>query len=115
MMKRGACILGVGLLLAGLGALAAEPAAKVVVGDVVFERKTKGDEDFAPAVFPHWVHRVKYKCYVCHNDTVGFKMKAGSAAITMDLIDQGKFCGQCHKGKPAFGISFETCIRCHRK
>jgi len=90
-------------------------AAESVVGDIKFERKSKGDEEFAPAVFPHWVHRVKFKCYACHNKTVGFAMKKGSVAITMDLIDQGKFCGTCHKGKPAFGVSFETCIRCHRK
>lgn len=114
-MKRGVCILGACLLLAEFAAVAAEAVSKPVVGDVVFVRKTKGDEEFAPAVFPHWVHRVKYKCYVCHNDTVGFKMKAGSAAITMDLLDQGKFCGVCHKGKPAFGVAFETCSRCHRK
>lgn len=111
-MKRAGYFLGVGLLLAAL-ALAA--VAAPVVGDILFVRKTKGDEDFAPAVFPHWVHRVKFKCYVCHNNTVGFQMKAGSTAITMDMIEEGKYCGQCHKGKPAFGVSFETCSRCHRK
>ena len=104
-MKAVHCLVGVALLLS---ALVATAATAPVVGDVRFERKTKGDEEFAPAVFPHWVHRVKYKCYVCHNDTVGFKMKAGSAAITMDLIDEGKFCGACHKGKPAFAANFET-------
>lgn len=94
---------------------AVHAAGEPVLGDIKFERKTKGDEEFAPAVFPHWVHRSRYKCYVCHNKSVGFAMKAGSAAITMDLIDQGKFCGVCHKGKPAFGVAFETCSRCHRK
>ncbi|MDD5030427.1 MAG: cytochrome c3 family protein [Rhodoferax sp.] len=85
------------------------------LGDITFERKSKGDEEFAPAVFPHWVHRVKYKCYVCHNKELGFALTRGSVAITMELIDQGKYCGACHKGEPAFGISFETCNRCHRK
>lgn len=103
------------LLLWLLGAFLAAAMAAPVTGDVVFERKTKGDAEFAPATFPHWVHRSKYKCYVCHNDTVGFKMQAGSAAITMDAIEEGKFCGVCHKGKPAFGVAFETCSRCHRK
>lgn len=111
-MRRGIHRLIVFALLAGLvpAALAAP-----VVGDVVFVRKTPGSDDFAPAIFPHWVHRVKFKCFVCHNKTVGFEMKAGSTAITMDLIEEGKYCGQCHKGKPAFEVSFETCSRCHRK
>ena len=111
-MKRTGYYLGLGLLLA---ALAAAALAAPVVGDVLFKRMAKGADDVAPAVFPHWVHRVKFKCYVCHNKSVGFQMKAGSSAITMDLIEEGKFCGQCHKGKTAFGVSFETCIRCHRK
>lgn len=114
-MKRTAFILALALLLVGPLAVAADATTKAVVGDILFERKTKDADDIAPAVFPHWVHRVKYKCYVCHNDTIGFKMKAGSAAITMDLIDDGKFCGACHKGKPAFTTSFESCNRCHRK
>ena len=105
----------IALCLAGLLALAAGAATKPVVGDIRFERKTKGDEDFPPAVFPHWVHRVNFKCYVCHTKSVGFEMKAGSAAITMDLIEAGKSCGTCHNGKRAFGVSFETCVRCHHK
>ena len=113
-MKHMGYFLGMGILLAVLASAAVAVAAPIV-GDIQFERKTKGSDDFAPAVFPHWVHRVKFKCYVCHNKNVGFQMKAGSTAITMDMIDEGKYCGECHKGKPAFGVSFETCIRCHRK
>jgi c(7)-type cytochrome triheme protein len=120
-MKRADYFFRLGLLLvglAGLAGLAALSSAAVtdpVVGDVLFVRKTKGSDDIAPAVFPHWVHRVQFKCYVCHNNTVGFQMKEGSADITMDTIEEGKHCGQCHKGKTAFGVSFETCTRCHRK
>jgi len=105
------CLMTLSLLLAN----APVSAADSVVGDIKFARKSKGGDEFAPAVFPHWVHRVKYKCYACHNKQVNFALKAGTAAITMDLIDEGKFCGTCHKGKPAFGVSFETCIKCHRK
>jgi len=111
-MRRVACFFLAGLVLA---LLAWTAGAASVTGDIVFERKTPGADEFAPAMFPHWVHQVKYKCFVCHNDSVGFKMKAGSANITMDLIDQGKYCGACHKGKPAFSSSFDTCNRCHRK
>ncbi|MDO8774097.1 MAG: cytochrome c3 family protein [Burkholderiaceae bacterium] len=105
-----------GIVLLALAALAAATSVNAVVGDVTFKRMTKGDEDFPPAIFSHWLHRVKFKCYVCHNKTVGFEMKAGaSASVTMATIDSGKYCGACHKGQPAFGVSFETCSRCHRK
>jgi len=110
-MKLLTCLVALGMQMASASCALAES----VVGDITFERKSKGADEFAPAVFPHWVHRVKYKCYACHNKQVNFAMKADTAAITMDLIDQGKFCGTCHKGKPAFGVSFETCIKCHRK
>ena len=114
-MKRIGCFLAAFLWLVLLAASTSAAAAAPVTGDIVFERKTKGFDEFVPAIFPHWVHRVKYKCYVCHNDTVGFKMKAGSIDITMDMIEEGKYCGACHKGRPAFAVSFETCNRCHRK
>ena len=112
-MKRNRHFLLAGLLLAM--STVALSANNPVVGDILFERKVKGSDEIAPSVFPHWVHRVKYKCYACHNDKVGFKLLAGSTPITMDAIEDGKFCGECHKGKPAFAVNFETCNRCHRK
>lgn len=112
-MKRMGHFLLAGLLL--VLSTAAVSANSPVVGDVLFERKTKGSDEIEPSVFPHWVHRVKYKCYACHNDKMGFKMLAGSTAITMDMISEGRYCGECHKGKPAFGVNFETCNRCHHK
>ncbi|MFI4940589.1 MAG: cytochrome c3 family protein [Burkholderiales bacterium] len=110
-MKRAGYIIGIGALLAVLASAVADP----VVGDIVFVRKVKGSDDVAPAIFPHWVHRVKYKCYACHNKTVGFALKAGTTPIDMDSMEAGKYCGECHKGKPAFAVTFETCNRCHRK
>ncbi len=100
-------------VLVGIAPAAAWPQA--VTGDVLFERKTSGSKDVPPAIFNHWKHRVKYKCYACHNDTVGFKMAAGKTPVTMDTIEEGKHCGACHKGLPAFPVGFETCNRCHRK
>ena len=111
-MRRTAHLLLLAIILAMLTSVA---IASAVVGDVTFVRKVKGSDDVAPAVFPHWVHRVKYRCYVCHNISLGFKMKAGATSISMDDIDEGKYCGACHKGKPAFAVSFETCNRCHRQ
>src|SRR5450830_1828173 len=112
-MRRSVCHL---LVCALLAVLAPAAMAEPVVGDVLFVRKTKGDVDFPPATFPHWVHRVKFKCFVCHSKAVGFEtMKAGSAPITMEAIEKGQYCGACHKGNPAFAVGFETCNRCHRK
>lgn len=83
-------------------------------GDIVFSRKTAGADEIPPAVFPHWVHRINFKCYVCH-DAI-FQMKAGAnGPITMDAIQEGKFCGVCHNGKIAFPVGFDTCDRCHHQ
>lgn len=90
-------------------------ASERLRGDVVFVRKTKGDEEFPPAIFSHWQHRVKFKCFVCHSKEIGFPMKADATPVTMDAINDGKYCGACHKGLPAFAVGFETCSRCHRK
>ena len=103
------------IVLALLAGLCTGAVGAPVTGDIVFERKTPGTADVLPAIFPHWVHRVQFKCAVCHNETVGFKMSAGADPITMDAIEDGKFCGACHKGKPAFAVNFSTCARCHRK
>ena len=81
-----------------------------VEGDIVFQRKG-GEGGIPPAVFPHWFHRIRYKCYACHPSIT--EMKAGANPITMDAISAGKFCGACHNGKIAWDVSFETCNRCH--
>jgi c(7)-type cytochrome triheme protein len=81
-------------------------------GDIKFKRKSDAPGEYPPAIFPHWLHRMQFRCYVCHDDIT--KMKAGSNPITMDAIEGGKFCGACHNGKIAFGVVFEACPRCHR-
>jgi len=99
------------LLLAALvGVAAAAP------GDFVLPRKEAGAgaEQFPPAAFPHTLHRVLFKCYVCHDSL--FKMKLGADHITMDTIGDGKYCGACHDSKTAFDASsFNNCSRCHQK
>jgi c(7)-type cytochrome triheme protein len=82
-------------------------------GDIVFSRKTSDADEIPPAVFPHWAHRINFKCYVCHDSI--FQMKAGANPITMENIQQGKFCGACHNGKIAFPAGFDTCDRCHHQ
>ena len=83
------------------------------VGDIVFARKTPGTEDIPPAIFPHSLHRMQFKCHVCHDAIT--VMKAGANPITYDAIQEGKFCGVCHNGKTAFQSTFEACARCHRQ
>ncbi|MBI3375188.1 MAG: cytochrome c3 family protein [Betaproteobacteria bacterium] len=82
------------------------------VGDIAFVRKAAGTEDVPPAIFPHFVHRMQFKCHVCHDAII--VMKAGANPITMDAIQDGKYCGVCHNGKTAFQATFEACPRCHR-
>ncbi len=97
-----------GLLLAAGGAVYGAP------GDLVFERKTEdqqGSESFPPSIFPHWVHRIQYRCYACHPKP--FVMQKGANTISMETIKKGQFCGECHNGKIAFGPDFQNCTRCH--
>lgn len=102
---------GVPLLLATVLVLAAAPA-RAALGDLVFERQDQG-VGIPPAIFQHWVHRIRYRCSVCHPAL--FEMKAGADKITMDSLNAGKFCGACHNGSNAFNVEFQTCTRCHRE
>ena len=96
----------VGLLLPAAGSLGE-------VGDVVMKRAEQTAEDVPVSYFPHWIHRMQYKCGACHDEP--FKMKAGASEITMDAIQAGQSCGVCHNGKAAFESNFDTCQRCHYK
>ena len=75
--------------------------------------RARGGMEIPPAVFPHALHRIAYKCGACHDDL--FPMKAGSTKVTMEAIQDGKSCGTCHNGMLAFESSFATCPRCHRE
>ena len=91
------------------GVMFVTPMAHGEYGDVVLNRYSD-KAGMRPVVFPHWFHRLRFTCNVCHNAT-GFKMRAGSNDITMaDIIDR-KFCGMCHTGEIAW--SAEYCNRCH--
>lgn len=63
------------------------------------------------AVFPHWVHRIRYTCKTCHMDI--FEPEAGANQITMSQIGAGQACGVCHNGQEAFEAGFGQCQRCH--
>ncbi len=103
-LSRAAAVWIAAFFLFGLGVVFA------VDGDVLFQRKG-GEGGMAPAVFPHWSHRIRYRCYACHPSL--FEMKAGANDVSMDAIREGRFCGACHNGKVAWGVTFESCNRCH--
>jgi c(7)-type cytochrome triheme protein len=100
------------LAAAGLALLAAR-ANPAEPGDITFVRQAAGMDDVPPVVFPHWIHRLSYTCYACHDTP--FKMKAGETIVTMDEIQNGQSCGACHDGKIAFVSNLSTCTRCHRE
>lgn len=77
--------------------------------DVVINRASE-QQGMRPVVFPHWFHRIRFRCKVCHSE-LGFKMRAGSNQITMMDIIEGRFCGMCHNGEIAWAP--ENCDRCH--
>lgn len=100
----------IGLLLTAVALVPFDVAAEY--GDIVFVRKVKEGNEYPPATFPHYVHRMQFKCYVCH-DAI-FEMKAGANDVHMADISKGKFCGTCHNETIAFGPTFESCQRCHK-
>ena len=67
-------------------------------------------EDMRPVIFPHWFHRIRFRCKVCHAE-LGFKMQAGANDITMDAILDGQYCGACHNDEIAW--SPVNCDLCH--
>jgi len=93
---------------AGLVLAAAAPA-RAEYGDVVINNHSDA-AGVRPVVFPHWFHRVRFRCKVCHSD-LGFKFQAGGNDINMVKIIDGQFCGACHNGAVAWSI--ENCDLCH--
>jgi len=83
--------------------------ANAEYGDVVINNYSD-KAGMRPAIFPHWFHRVRFACKVCHAD-LGFKFKAGGNDINMLKIFDGQFCGACHNGEIAWGV--ENCVLCH--
>ena len=77
--------------------------------DVVLNRNSE-KEGVRPVVYPHWFHRIRFQCRVCHSE-LGFEMRVGANKVTMEGIIDGKFCGACHNGEIAWSV--ENCDLCH--
>jgi c(7)-type cytochrome triheme protein len=83
-------------------------------GNVVMRSKS-AKAGMAPVVFPHWSHRARHTCRVCHLE-LGFSMRSGDTRITREQYLAGKYCGACHDGKTAFSVrdgDSSQCGRCH--
>lgn len=106
-MRRGMHALAVMLVV--FGAMLAITPAQAEYGDVVLNKHAEKN-GVRPVIFPHWFHRIRFRCKVCH-DELGFKMRAGANDVQMADIANGKFCGMCHNGQIAWGA--DRCDLCH--
>ena len=87
----------------------AVPQAGAEYADVVLNNSAEAS-GVRPVIYPHWFHRMRFRCKVCHGE-LGFVMRAGANKIDMASIMDGKFCGMCHNGDVAWNA--EHCDRCH--
>lgn len=78
-------------------------------GDIVINNHSD-DAAMRPVIFPHWFHRIRFRCKVCHAD-LGFKFQAGGNDINMLKIIDGEYCGACHNNDIAWSV--ENCDLCH--
>ena len=101
------------LALAAAALASAGIALAAAPGDVAFKRPGPETPEMVPlGVFPHWAHRMRFTCNVCHPALFPMQVE-GAPPIKMDEIKAGKACGVCHNGKGAFASSIKTCVRCH--
>ncbi|MDJ0806393.1 MAG: cytochrome c3 family protein [Gammaproteobacteria bacterium] len=103
------CKKKVALLLTTLSAALFSLDTSAEYGDVLLNNYSEAS-GMNPVVFPHWFHRIRFTCKVCHAD-LGFELKAGANDIKMIDILEGQFCGKCHNGDIAWGS--ENCLLCH--
>ena len=102
-------VVGAMLLIVLIGLPWLPGPSKAEYGDVVINNFSD-ESGMRPVVFPHWFHRIRFRCKVCHAD-LGFKFKAGGNDISMLKIIDGEYCGACHNGDIAWSV--ENCNLCH--
>ena len=85
------------------------PPVDAEYADVVLNRLSEAN-DMRPVIFPHWFHRIRFRCKVCHHE-LGFEMRVGANQIDMGKIIDGQYCGMCHNGHIAWAV--EECHLCH--
>ena len=80
------------LLIAGCAGMFGEAVvgeALAEYGDVVMNNYSS-NAGMRPVVFPHWFHRVRFRCKVCHAD-LGFQFKAGGMALARQQVSHVAF------------------------
>ncbi len=100
---------GLTLALMILGLTLASDDSRAEYGDIVINNFSE-QAGMAPVIFPHWFHRIRYRCKVCHGD-LGFQFQAGGNKIDMLKIIEGEYCGACHNGEVAWPV--DNCNLCH--
>ena len=105
--KWGACLSALMAILALMFVEAGDAQAEY--GDVVMNNYSD-QAGVRPVIFPHWFHRLRFRCKVCHAD-LGFEFKAGGNKVNMLKIIDGQFCGACHNGDIAWPV--DNCNLCH--
>lgn len=90
-------------------ALLLAPPVSGEYGDVVMNR-ISGEEGVPPVIFPHWFHRIRFRCKVCHSE-LDFEMRVGANQINMNALEEGRYCGACHNDEIAWGL--QNCVMCH--
>ena len=97
------------LLILSLIVLVSPQFGRAEYADVILNKYSEAN-DMRPVIFPHWFHRIRFRCKVCHSE-LGFEMKAGANDISMVKIMDGQYCGMCHNGEIAWNI--DNCDLCH--
>jgi c(7)-type cytochrome triheme protein len=101
----GACHNGINAFRTGDCSLCHDGASAIGGGDIEYPGPSMGKVPFS-----HNLHRDRgIHCQECHDGI--FKRKKGSSGVTMDGINDKKFCGVCHNGTRAFDAS--DCAKCH--
>lgn len=77
--------------------------------DVILNNRAE-TEGVAPVIFPHWFHRIRFQCSVCHVE-LHIEMRAGANDMNMQRIIDGDYCGACHDGETAWSV--DNCDLCH--
>lgn len=88
-----------------------EPLPEEFYGNILIDR-TSSANNVKAVVFPHWIHRIKYTCRVCHFE-IGFNMEKNTTETSCSQNKEGQFCGTCHNGKISFAFLEENCAKCH--
>lgn len=94
-------------LIVSPGVVLAEYGDIIMNGTAAEMKKSNIEE----VVFPHWFHRIRFKCKACHEHI--YLMKAGANETNMNKILAGESCGTCHNDEVAWGADY--CDRCHSR